>query len=249
MSMTQNKKMKLLGEIMQRCGALGDASLAGMLGELMSELSSEPDSTARTTVEGCKYVLCVEATLQNGTKVQHPVIGGNVMPTKAEDFKMTISDNLISLQRDTECMKSMIENRFPVKVRVVPVTDESIESLQSKLSELIDNLMEMIQEAADAKAAAYQLMNVELESEDITNQMLSDVMRKTIYAGACLTEAGEVVDRTDEKYVEEEKISEADNFDDEDDYDEDYEECDFDCDNCDYCIECDGNCDSCGCCD
>lgn len=245
--MTQNQKMKLLGDIMQRCGALGDATLAGMLGELMSELSDSGSNSTSAKENSCKYVLCVEATLRNGVKVQHPIIGGNFQPKTAEDFKMTISSDIVSLQEQTDSMRRMIEGRFPVKVRLVPVTDSAIESLNNKLSNLIDNLMDMIQEAADAKQAAYNLMNVEISAEEITNEMLSEVMRKTIYAGACITSDGKVVDRTEERYVEEDNIdnsnSGSEDDEDEDEYDDDdYEddEDEYDDDDC-----CDGNCSQC----
>lgn len=243
------KKEMLVAEIMSRAGSLGDAKLVSLIGELLKEVTNE-DAIGKNqkVIPGSKYVVCVEATMNNGQKVQHPVIGGGYgVPSSVDGYKMTIGDDLIKLQRDTEYMKSAIEGRLPVKVRYVPVTDEAVSALEEKLSDLINNLVSLIDEVAEKKQEAYNMMHVEVEPSDITNDMVADVMRKTIYAGACLNEAGEVVDRTEEKYVEEQRIDERNNSSkssgddsEEDEYSEDEdnsEDDEWDPDTCDGCCE------------
>lgn len=246
------EKTMLIGAIMSRISALGDAELAGMMGELLVELSKPTDNTTTTPVnpkEG-KYVVCVEATTSTGEKIQHPIIGGNIMPSSVDDYKMIVGEDLVKLQRDNQSLKSAIESRYPmVHVRYVPVTDEALASLEKKLKELIDNLSKMLDEAAEAKREAYNLMHVTLSPEDISDDMIADVMRKTIYAGAGINANGEVVDRTpDDKYIEEREIERRnksekknDDYDDKEYEDDDEDDSEWDPDTCDGdCGDCEG---------
>lgn len=228
MAMNNNRVMGLVGEILSRCGALGDAKLSGLMGELMSEISKAPE-TPTVAVPG-KYVVCVEATMKDGTKVQHPLIGGYAVPTSIDGYQMMVGDNLVALQSETQGMAAAVVSRYRnVHVRYVPVTDEALATLEEKLRKLLTDLVDAINKAADAKAEAYGMMNVNVESEDITDEMVADVIRKTLYAGAALTEDGQVVDRNEgETYVEEDEIAGSDDgyddYEDEDYEDEDYED-------------------------
>ena len=191
-------KMNLMAQIMMRVGSLGDAELAGMIGELFSEITNNAtEGTApQATTKGQKYVVCVEATVR-GEKIYHPIIGGSFVPRNIADFKMTIDEDLVKLQRDTGYMKSSLAN-MGLKVIYVPVSDEQIASLNEKLAELMKNLEEMVEKAAEAKAQAAGVMNVKLNINDITNEMLSEIIRKTYYSGAGIKENGEVVVSEDE---------------------------------------------------
>ena len=216
----------LVAEIMSRAGATGDAELVSLVGELLKEVASptEPESEQKVAKQGQKYVVCVEATQRNGKKVSHPVIGWGCSPTSTDGYKMTIGDSLVELQRKTRDMKSSIEGRFPVKVVYVPVDDETIAALEQKLKSLIDNLVSLIEEVAEKKKAAYNLVHAEVEPEDISDKMVAEVMRKTIYAGACINDNGEVEDRIEGRYEEERQMSPN--------KDDDDEDCDGDCDHC-----------------
>lgn len=243
------KRTMLIGEIMERVSALGDVQLGRMMGELLAELSYPDNDTPETSAnqKDTKYVLCVEATTNDGAKIQHPVIGGYASPSCPDDYKMIVGEDLVAMQRNNQGLKSAIESRYPmVHVRYVPVTDEALASLERKLKELIENLENMLEEAANAKQQAYNMMHVNLNSSDITDEMIAEVIRKTIYAGAGLNSNGEVVDRTpEEKYVEEREIERRNNQDkektDEDDDEEDEEPDEWDPDTCDGdCGDCDG---------
>lgn len=252
-----SKNLMLVGEILSRVSALGDTELAGMVGQLLSELSAEPSaettSAPSPAAPKTKYVVCVEATTKSGEKLQHPIIGGGYgVPSSVEGYTMTYSDDLVALQRQTQSMAQAIESRYGVNVRYVPVTEEALESLKTKLRELIQNLSDMVDKAAEAKAAAYGTMNVSLEMSDISDDMLRDVISKTLYAGSSLNTAGEVVDRVEgETYVEEDRIAEragspSEYEDDDDDWDEDdWDEDDEDEDDEDEEDDCDGDCSSC----
>jgi hypothetical protein len=238
-------KVLLIGQILQK---VSDPEVTKLLGELMSELSNEEnnETAAVSGVAGAQnYVVCVEATLQDGSKVQHPVVGsGYGIPTSVDDYTMTVSTDLVELQQECAGMQRMIENALPVKVRYVPVSDEALETLKEKLKELINQVSNLLDEVAQKKAEAYGLMNVELSADDVSEDMLADVIRKTIYAGAALDKNGNVVDKPAEKYVEEEAIErqkarEGSNDDDNDSYGEDDDICercpnDYNCKDCDY---------------
>jgi len=226
-------KIELVGNILQRVGALGgDAELSKMLGQLMSEISTESDESASKAAG--KYVVCIEATLPDGTKVQHPLVGGYLIPNNIDEIGMMVGDNLVNLQRENEALTRAVESAYPqVHVRYVPVSDDALSSLEDKLKTLLTSLSEAIDAAATAKQKACGLMNVDVNVEDISDEMLQDIMAKTMYAGAALTEDGKVVDREDGvKYDEEVAIEnrddESDYDEDEDGYDEDEEEGDYD---------------------
>lgn len=224
--MDNKRRIELVGQILSRCGALGDVQLAAMMGELMEGLSEE----AAAPVSADKYVICIEATLPNGTKVQHPLIGGYTVPTRIEDYKMIVGESLTEVQRQADAFRTMIEGAFPVKVRVVGTSAANIAELEKRLAELLNNLMNVIDEAAAAKQRAYNMMNVEVGAEDISNEMLVDIMKKTLYAGSALSDDGKnIVEREDGvKYQEEEDIRDRDSYDEEgddyDDEDDDYDD-------------------------
>jgi len=245
--------MQLVAAIMQRIGVLGDAELAGMIGELLQTQNNEQTSTTEKEIKNGKYIMCVEATV-NGNKIQHPVIGGSGYPRNIEDFKMTIGDNLVKLQQDTESYKRMIESSLPVKVRYVAVTDEQVEALQQKLTELLTSLTDAIDKAAEAKREAAKVVNVELTADDISKDMLAEIIRKVYYSGAGIAANGDIVD-TKEMSDEEKEIrrkKETSNTTATEEDDGDTFDCDGDCCNCDkedcddrdedcrgYCRECD----------
>lgn len=224
----------LVAEIMSRAGACGDTELVSLIGELLKEVASprESESEQKIAKQGQKYVVCVEATQRDGKKVSHPVIGWGCLPTSTDAYKMTIGENLVELQRKTRDMKSSIEGSFPVKVVYVPVDDETIATLEQKLKSLIDNLVRLIEEVAEKKKAAYDLVHAEVEPEDISDRMIADVMRKTIYAGACINDNGEVEDRIEGRYEEERQMSPKKDDEDDSDSDDTDEDCDGDCDHC-----------------
>ena len=90
----------------------------------------------------------------------------------------------------------------------------------------------MIEEVAEKKKAAYDLVHAEVEPEDISDRMIADVMRKTIYAGACINDNGEVEDRIEGRYEEERQMSPKKDDEDDSDNDDTDEDCDGDCDHC-----------------
>lgn len=204
--MTNARKMELMGQILTRCGALGDTELAAMMGELMSGIGQE--TAASTPASAEVYVICIEATLPNGTKVQHPLIGGYSVPTCVEDYKMMTGSSLTEVQRQADSMRGMVERMYPVKVRVVGTSQENIAELQKRLAELLTNLMGVIDEAAEAKQRAYNMMNVNVGTEDISDDMLKDIMRQTLYAGSALSDDGKsIMEREDGvSYQEEDEI-------------------------------------------
>ena len=61
------KKEMLVAEIMSRAGALGDAKLVSLIGDLLKEVTNE-DAIGKNqkVIPGSKYVVCVEATMSNG---------------------------------------------------------------------------------------------------------------------------------------------------------------------------------------
>lgn len=234
--MTNERKMVLMGQILTRCGALGDTELAAMMGELMSGIGQE--TAAATPASAEVYVICIEATLPDGTKVQHPLIGGYSVPTCIEDYKMMTGSSLTEVQRQADYMREMVERMYPVKVRVVGTSEENIAELQKRLAELLTNLMGAIDEAAEAKQRAYNMMNVNVGTEDISDDMLKDIMRQTLYAGSALSDDGKsILEREDGvSYQEEDEIrnrscdDEDDGeseYDDEEDYDDEYEDEDY----------------------
>lgn len=236
----------LVAEIMQRAGASGDPKLVGLIGELMKELNAEGGAgTADGGVEvqdsgiapsGMKYVVCVEATTKDGVKMQHPLIGGGyAMPRDIDDIKMTMGSNRGELESQMGYIADTLRRNFGVKVTYVLVSDEAIALLEQRLRELLQNLSDAIDEAAQAKEAACRLMNVEVSADDISDDMLMEIIRKTMYAGSAVGADGKVVERADgETYVEEDNIAErksadSDDDDDDDDYeDEDEEDDDYD---------------------
>lgn len=221
--MTNERKMVLMGQILTRCGALGDTELAAMMGELMSGIGQE--TAAATPASAEVYVICIEATLPDGTKVQHPLIGGYSVPTCIEDYKMMTGSSLTEVQRQADYMREMVERMYPVKVRVVGTSEENIAELQKRLAELLTNLMGAIDEAAEAKQRAYNMMNVNVGTEDISDDMLKDIMRQTLYAGSALSDDGKsILEREDGvSYQEEEEIRNRSN-----DYEDDDEESEYD---------------------
>lgn len=234
--MTNERKMVLMGQILTRCGALGDTELAAMMGELMSGIGQE--TAAATPASAEVYVICIEATLPDGTKVQHPLIGGYSVPTCIEDYKMMTGSSLTEVQRQADYMREMVERMYPVKVRVVGTSEENIAELQKRLAELLTNLMGAIDEAAEAKQRAYNMMNVNVGTEDISDDMLKDIMRQTLYAGSALSDDGKsILEREDGvSYQEEDEIrnrscdDEDDGeseYDEEEDYDDEYEDEDY----------------------
>lgn len=232
--MTNERKMVLMGQILTRCGALGDTELAAMMGELMSGIGQETAAATPTSAE--VYVICIEATLPDGTKVQHPLIGGYSVPTCIEDYKMMTGSSLTEVQRQADYMREMVERMYPVKVRVVGTSEENIAELQKRLAELLTNLMGAIDEAAEAKQRAYNMMNVNVGTEDISDDMLKDIMRQTLYAGSALSDDGKsILEREDGvSYQEEDEIRNR-SCDDEDDGESEYdEEEDYDDEDEDY---------------
>lgn len=234
--MTNERKMVLMGQILTRCGALGDTELAAMMGELMSGIGQETAAVTPASAE--VYVICIEATLPDGTKVQHPLIGGYSVPTCIEDYKMMTGSSLTEVQRQADYMREMVERMYPVKVRVVGTSEENIAELQKRLAELLTNLMGAIDEAAEAKQRAYNMMNVNVGTEDISDDMLKDIMRQTLYAGSALSDDGKsILEREDGvSYQEEDEIrnrscdDEDDGeseYDEEEDYDDEYEDEDY----------------------
>lgn len=221
--MTNERKMVLMGQILTRCGALGDTELAAMMGELMSGIGQE--TAAATPASAEVYVICIEATLPDGTKVQHPLIGGYSVPTCIEDYKMMTGSSLTEVQRQADYMREMVERMYPVKVRVVGTSEENIAELQKRLAELLTNLMGAIDEAAEAKQRAYNMMNVNVGTEDISDDMLKDIMRQTLYAGSALSDDGKsILEREDGvSYQEEDEIRNRSN-----DYEDDDEESEYD---------------------
>lgn len=221
--MTNARKMELMGQILTRCGALGDTELAAMMGELMSGIGQETATATPASAE--VYVICIEATLPDGTKVQHPLIGGYSVPTCVEDYKMMTGSSLTEVQRQADSMRGMVERMYPVKVRVVGTSQENIAELQKRLTELLTNLMGVIDEAAEAKQRAYNMMNVNVGAEDISDDMLKDIMRQTLYAGSALSDDGKsIMEREDGvSYQEEEEIRNRSN-----DYEDDDEESEYD---------------------
>lgn len=231
--MTNAEKMELIGKILQKAGSLGDAELAGMLGELMVVTSEENAAEAAANTAGGAsadlYVMCVEATLPDGSKVQHPYVGATSFPNTVDDIQMVAGTDLLALQQDNQLMAHAIENAMGVHVRYVPVSNETYAELERRLHDLLHRLSDAIDEAAEKKAEVYGLMNVHMDVDDIPKDMLQDVLSKTMYAGTAIAADGSCVERNGEEYEEEKRIRENrqeesyedDGYDDEEPYEDD----------------------------
>ena len=201
------EKEMLIGKIVSKAGATGDTELISLIGKLLSELSSESKTEVHRTTSDVKYIVCIEATMKNGKKVFHPIVGGCMnVPRSVPNKKMVIGDDLVQLQRDTHSMKNSIEKKFSLKVVYVPVSDKSISALENKLKKFFRDVEKLGKDIAKKKKEAYAFMNVEISTKGIDKTIASDMMKNTVFAGGCLSDEGKVIDRPKEQYIEEKKI-------------------------------------------
>lgn len=208
--MNNAKVMELVGKIMMETAAKGDPVLAGMVGELMTEISAgtNVDEVIEDTgiaPAGKQYVVCVEATRPDGTKVQHPLVGGGyTMPDSIDDVKMTTGTDLDALKRQCSYIEDSVKSMCGAKVNYILLDNETISSLEERLRALLQKLSDAIDAAAKAKAEACGVMNVDVDIDDISDDMLRSIIRDTLYAGSAVDASGNIVERQDgEKYAEE----------------------------------------------
>lgn len=241
-------KMEILGKLMME--AANNPKIMGLLGELLVELQDEKSVEDIQQVAGCIYVLGVEATNKDGSKVVHPIltnVNGYGYARCIQDIGMLRENTLIAAQRMADRYTAI--SGMGLKLRVIQVTEEAYDKLTEKMTKLLSDLEDAIDEAAQAQGKAYDVMNADIDVNSISEQMLSDILRKTLYAGACVDDNGEVVDRQEETYEEERRIGRRSS---KEEPEEDERDCCGDCSDCDdeYCEDrdedyCCGDCDCC----
>lgn len=235
--MTERELTMKIGQVMQRISATGDAVLAGQFAELVTELQKgtvkvDAEAAGGTAPEGKLYVVCVQATLPNGKKVNCPFVGtGYSIPDSIADYVMTTGTDLDKLKSEMQGTAQALSSMYGVKVTYPLITEAAYNTLKEKLQMLLQNVRDALVKAAEAKAAASKLMNVSIDADELTDSMLSEIVGKTLYAGSALDEEGQIVERVEgEKYSEEIAIEESRSAaaDDEDDSEDDYDEDDGD---------------------
>jgi len=168
------------------------------------------------------YLACVRLEKTSGGYDYDPAID----PKNPTDIKMLACDDLIALQNEN--MDALDALREIADVVIVPVPLDTYQTLEAELNGVMTQVDEKIEEAANSMAAAYKIMGIEVDINEIKSTMM-------VQAGNCngtgkvLNENLEIVDRADD-YVTYDSCScdcesddedyEPDDEDDESDYSE-----------------------------